>query len=296
MINSRSIINRCSLCSSENIKPLYEDIVRMGHAYDIYKCHDCGLAVTCPFPEQQHLSELYSPSTYRAHDKRFIYPVELMIKRFNNSRLNGVREFCSKGRILDIGCARGLILNAAKDDGWETFGLEFSEETALHAKEVLNLDVRIGDIREAGFEQNTFDVITIWHVLEHIKDPFAAIKECSALLKTGGLIALSVPNFDSWQSKMTGPHWFHIDLPYHFYHFSSSNLSLLLKNNSFKIEKIKYYSFEQNPFGFIQSFLNMLGIRNNYLYDTLKTGELRKMLLSFKYMKDFIITAGQSRI
>jgi 2-polyprenyl-3-methyl-5-hydroxy-6-metoxy-1,4-benzoquinol methylase len=163
-------------------------------------CNRTGMEVcnyeikTEPFPEGAHLLSLYSSDTYRSHEGRFIDSVELFIRRFRRSRLRKIKEYCSRGRILDIGCGRGLMLSMAKEDGWDTYGLEINDETAFHARNEYGLDVRTGSILETGFEAGTFDVITIWHVLEHVEDPVGTIRECHNLLKPGGTLAIAVPN------------------------------------------------------------------------------------------------------
>ena len=101
--------------------------------------------------------------------------------------------------------------------------------------------------------------------------------------------ALPISNFDSLQSRITGRHWFHLDIPYHLYHFSLRNLRLLLENHSFEISKVKHFSFEFNPFGYLQSLLNMCKIRNNLLYDILRSKTIRRSLLAdTKYFKFYV--------
>ena len=177
--------------------------------------------------------------------------------------------------MLEIGCGRGEQLQSARKEEWETFGVEFSDETAYHARVVLGLDVRTGKVEEAGFEANTFDVITLWHVLEHLEDPVGTVRACFDLLKPGGLLVLCGPNFESLQSRVGQSLWFHLDVPFHLYHFSPTSLRCLLQEHPFDIMKIKHFSLEHNPFGFLQSMLNRMGLRRNLLYDTLKMRELR---------------------
>jgi SAM-dependent methyltransferase len=280
----------CPLCNRTGMEVCNYEIKRFGQTYNIYKCLSCDLAVTEPFPEGAHLLSLYSSDTYRSHEGRFIDSVELFIRRFRRSRLRKIKEYCSRGRILDIGCGRGLMLSMAKEDGWDTYGLEFNDETAFHARDEYGLDVRTGSILEAGFESGTFDVITIWHVLEHVKDPVGTIRECHNLLKPGGTLAIAVPNTQSLQAWMSGKYWFHLDIPYHLYHFSTPNIKMLLQNCSFKLEQVKHFSFEQNPFGFLQSIFNVSGIRYNLLYDILKTRDLRVNMGEFKDVIDLLFT------
>lgn len=122
----------------------------------------------------------------------------------------------------------------------------------------------------------SFDVITLFHVFEHTISPQMTINECKRLLKEGGLLVIEVPNLSSLQASIGKKAWFHLDLPHHFYHFSEEGILALLKKNSFSILKVKQFSLEYNPFGWLQTLLNMSGIQENLFYSLLKSRELRK--------------------
>jgi 2-polyprenyl-3-methyl-5-hydroxy-6-metoxy-1,4-benzoquinol methylase len=237
------------------------------------------VGITVPFPSQAELEKLYASNNYRMDDaRRFIPVVESAIRRFRKARFGRISRYVkgSGRRILDVGCARGLMLSMARESGWEPYGLEFSAETARHAREELGLDVRACSIVEAGYEPGFFDIITIWHVLEHIESPAETIEECSKVLSPEGVLVVSVPNFDSLQARISGPKWYHLDLPYHLFHFSLANLRELLEKNSFRVIRVKHFSLEFGPFGFLQSLMSMTGIQRNLLYDFFKTGGLNK--------------------
>lgn len=285
----------CILCkSSVEYQKIFKNYEKDGQFYGVYVCPKCRLGITQPFPDKEQLDKLYSTESYREHQSRFILPVEKLVHFFRISRRKRVEHFIRKGRILDIGCARGVFLSIMRESGWETFGLELNEETASYARNALGLDIRTGRLVDTQFDNEFFDVITVWHVLEHLPDPVLTIKECNRILKSGGLLVVAIPNFDSLQARISGKYWFHIDVPYHLYHFTLKNLSLLLKQSSFKIIKIKHLSFEFNPFGYLQSFLNICGIKNNLLYNILKTRSLRKSSLlnscTFKLYSNLFIT------
>lgn len=254
----------------------YRGLAREGGVYDIYRCPHCGLGKTHPFPERALLEKLYAPTEYRSHDRRFIPPVELLVKHFRKARLRGMKAAgaAGTGRMLDIGCGRGMALQMAREEGWEVYGLEFNEDTAHYPRDVLGMDVRTGGVEDAGFEENSFDVISLWHVLEHLEDPVRTVDACFSLLRPGGLLVLAIPNFDSFQSRLGGGDWFHLDVPFHLYHFSSSSLRSLLERNAFRIVRTSHFSLEQNPFGFLQTMLNRMGLKRNLLYDTLKSRSL----------------------
>ena len=281
----------CPLCNKTDLSPLYSDIEKNCRIYEVLYCPACQTGITKPFPDKEELDALYSSETYRAHDKRFIGPIEGIIKSFRGFRLRSIERYShNKGSILDIGCGRGLFLSLAKERGWMPYGVELNEETAYNAKEVLGMDIRTGELKDAGFEEGSIDVISIWHVLEHLTRPIEALRECRRILRPNGLLVLSVPNLSSIQSHSSGKHWFHLDVPYHLYHFSKEGIIKLLEESGFKILDIGHYSCEYGPFGMLQSILNKAGIRHNLLYDTLKTKDIRGGLR--RHLKDYVIMAS----
>ena len=258
----------------------------------MYVCHGCGLGITHPFPDSDLLAELYSSESYRDRGgSRFIAPVEAVVRGLRTGRLKKIESLSQKGRMLDVGCGRGLMLNHARQTGWETTGVEFNDETAAPARDELGLDIRTGRLSDIGFEKNSFDVITFWHSLEHLGDAVDAVREAARILKPGGLMLVSVPNFESLQSKMSGAGWFHLDVPFHLYHFSASNMKRLLKDCGLEVVREEHFSMEFNPFGFVQSTLNMVGIRHNLLHDILRIGSLRPKGVEKASAGDTYITA-----
>ena len=287
---SYSADQSCVLCNSAvGYQKKFNRFEKDNRSYEIIICPGCRLWITQPFPDQEHLDSLYSTNNYRKHHSRFVLPAEKIVEFFRKLRCRRIKNLFYKGRILDIGCARGLFLSLMREEGWKTFGLELNDNTAHHARNVIGLDVKSGNLSDAHFGVQSFDVITIWHVLEHLSDPILTINECNRILKKGGKLVIAVPNADSLQAKISGRFWFHLDVPYHLYHFNVRNLCLLLERFSFKINKIRHFSFEFNPFGYLQSFLNISRIEHNLLYNLLKTKSIRKSLLSRTRRSKFIM-------
>jgi len=111
--------------------------------------------------------------------------------------------------------------------------------------------------------------------LEHLKNPKEVLAECSRLLRKDGLLIISVPDLRSPQFTLGKENWFLLDLPFHLFHFTEEGLGKLLRKNGFKVKQIKRFNLEYSPFGWLQTMLNVSGIRFNLLYDLLKTRELR---------------------
>ena len=159
-------------------------------------------------------------------------------------------------KILDVGCGRGNFLKASKQLGFECCGIEIDEFGSLDlGKDIIFLR---GHLEDLPIQEGTFDAVSIWHVLEHTLNPAAAIKKAAQVLRPGGIIAIAVPNFGSFQSYVFGGYWFHLDLPRHVYHFSKDALVSKLREHNLEPIKISTASIGQNCFGFIQSSLNLL--------------------------------------
>ena len=125
--------------------------------------------------------------------------------------------------------------------------------------------------------EEKFDVITLWHVLEHVENPDMLLKKLKMLLDKNGLLVMSVPNIQSFQFYIFGRNTFHLDIPRHLVHYSPRTIEKLLKKSGFGIKGLNYYSIEYNPFGFIQSFLNSIGCEFNFLYNVVKRGYKRRV-------------------
>jgi SAM-dependent methyltransferase len=164
--------------------------------------------------------------------------------------------------------------------GWKVAGTEYNEETAESINKIYKVNVVAGNPGDWGFPPGSFDVVTMNHVLEHMSAPEKTISECSRVLREGGLLVVAVPNITSLQSLIGKHLWFHLDIPYHIYHFSEMGLSSLIEKHGFQLLKIRRFDLEYNPFGWLQTLLNVTGIRKNLLYDLLKNIKTRNILIS----------------
>ena len=272
---AKSAFPTCSFCDQQIEKIVFENITKFGRRYNIFECLPCQAWITSPKPSIRELSKLYSTGNYRAKTgKRFIPILEIIIRFLTIRKRDRIKRYFSRGRILDIGCGRGLFLNLMKEDGWAVTGQEFDEKSASYARNNYGIDVHTGDM--AGkFENESFDVVNINHVLEHMEEPGETLSECNRILKKGGLLVVAVPNIDSLQAKFGNKNWFQLDIPFHLYHFSSKGVVGLIESKLFNVDLIRHFKFEYNPFGWLQTLLNVSGIRENHLYDLLKSSDLK---------------------
>lgn len=264
--------NVCAVCKgADTFEPVFGNIVIDRRPFDIHACKFCGLGKTVPLLDDDELSRLYSSDAYRFADaKRFPRFIEEALKYITAGRCGRVERFApAQGRLLDIGCGRADFLAMMKKRGWNPTGIEVDERIQGRG-ERMGLDLRNGRLDDTAFEDNEFDAVTMWHVFEHMNNPLDVIGECARILKQGGLIVIAVPNAASLQSVTTGKDWFHLDPPFHLYHYSLDNIAALLEGNGFSVKKVRQFSFEYAPFGFFQSILNAAGFGRNLFYDFLR--------------------------
>lgn len=283
----------CALCGKTSEKIVFADLIKRNTKYNVYECLHCQVWITHPIPSQEELSKLYSTGNYRAKTgKRFNPVLEKIIRYLTTRKRDRIKKYINTGRILDIGCGRGFFLNIMKKDEWEVTGYEFDEKSASYAVNNYGIDVHVGAI-ENRFKTGSFDVVNINHVLEHLTNPGEVLTDCHRILKKGGLLVIAVPNTDSLQAKFGKEKWFQLDLPCHLYHFSTKSLLDLIEQRNFKVDLVRHFKFEYNPFGWLQTILNISGIRENHFYDLLKSSELRKRadekLSAFGYLKTFLL-------
>jgi len=250
--------------------------------FSIVQCRTCRIAITFPVIPSDEMGRYYPPAYYGTGNRRFNPLFEWLVTIFRRRRVRKIERFVAKGRALDIGCGRGITLRQLKEDGWEVSGVEISETAAAQARSVLGDTIFVGDVLDAPWRSDSFDVINIWHVLEHLPDPTAVLAKSRTLLRPGGLLVVAVPNFESFQARFAGRQWFHLDVPRHYWHFGEKNLRALLEERGFAIQETSHFSLEQNPYGWIQSLLNRLGFPFNLLYDLLKQESARNVVHPFR--------------
>ena len=266
--------DRCPVCGTAAPAKLF-DSVEPG--FDVRKCFSCGLGRTWPVVDGEKIGDFYPKTYYGKENVRFNPIFEFLTRLFRKRRANVVRERVPLGPVLDVGCGRGFILSYLKSLGYQAHGTEFSETAAWHARNVLGLEIETGDFLTSPHQKNLYNAVIFWHSLEHLPRPVEAIARARELLKEGGLLSVAVPNFDSLQARVFGRYWFHLDIPRHYFHFGRQTLEAVLMRHHFNVVQVDHFSFEQNPYGWLQSFYNCLGFDNNFLYSLLKNKTARTL-------------------
>lgn len=230
----------CPVCDEGNLEPSGEikDYFLSGEIFQMYRCMNCGLLFTNPRPEKKDLGRYYQSDDYFSHSKKkkglitFLYD---SVKKYAlNQKYRLISKYKKQGSILDIGCATGEFLHYFKNQGWVTIGIEPAEQPRKFAIENYSLEVKpeetIGKLNPGSF-----DVITMWHVLEHVPDLNQRMKEIHRLLKDDGLLTIALPNYLSWDANHYKGFWAGYDIPRHLYHFTPNTISKLLKKFNFSL-------------------------------------------------------------
>ncbi len=250
-----------------------------GERFEVASCGACGLARTVPCPDESRLADYYPQSYYGAlAARRFPAGVEWLQRRLYGARARAVEQVAGgAGRVLDVGCGRGFLLDAFRRRGWEVQGTELDERSAAHAREALGVPVHVGPPGSEPWPDAHFDAVVLWHVLEHLSDPAAALARARRLLRSGGVLMVGVPDFGSPEARLARQGWFHLDVPRHVCHPSAGWLAAALDEAGFEVRRSSWFAPEYDCFSLVQSAENRLGLPHNLLYDVLR-GKSAKLL------------------
>jgi len=253
-------INQCINCSGSNFSFVYaakDRFHKLPGKFEIVRCQECGIYYTNPQLPENAIEEYY-PENYICFVptideesnslKRFDQLVAMSKRRKQIEK----RIVGNVGKILDVGCATGIFLNEMKNHGWDCYGVEPNEKAALYAREKLDVPINNGTLDDSQFPDNYFDVITLWDVLEHVREPNVTLAECYRIIKPGGLIFLSLPNSNSVERHIFNQYWLGWDVPRHYRTYDNKNITEYLRKQNYQNIKVK--SFFGHHGAFMLSF------------------------------------------
>jgi SAM-dependent methyltransferase len=174
-------------------------------------------------------------------------------------------------RVLDFGCGNGMFLQHLSMLGkYHLYGHEIEGIAAQRAAAVKELTLKVGVLQENDYPEEFFDAITMYHVWEHLEKPKQVLTILSNSLKKDGLMVLSFPNIKSLQARLFKGRWYHLDPPRHLSFYGVNDIIRIMKEQGFVLMSKRWFSFEQNPYGWVQSILNCFFRKREILYERLK--------------------------
>lgn len=236
-------INNCPVCNSTQFSPFLGciDHTVSRETFQIVECNSCKFKFTNPRPEENKLGNYYKSETYISHSntsKGIINSAYQTVRKYTLlKKLQLISQYYKTGKILDIGCGTGEFLSVCKNAKWNTLGIEPDNDARKKAIENHGLDVR-EEVALKALKDEEFDIISMWHVLEHVPRLNERIEDLKRLIKPNGIIIIAVPNLTSLDAKIYKEHWAAYDLPRHLYHFSPQDIESVFKKHDLKVVKI----------------------------------------------------------
>jgi SAM-dependent methyltransferase len=279
----------CPLCGAARATPLWQEpdvVLGVPGRFAVARCADCGLLYQNPRVRVDDLPRLYpahyspytrNPDGERAladgSDVRGVLATRLGYRHLAvtttwRSRLTGrlrrrrieknFPPWVGQGRLLDVGCATGRFLQRMKSIGWRVSGIEFDPAAAGIAKTVTS-DIVVGDPATVSMPEHSFDLITAFHVIEHLPDPLRALRNMFGWLAPGGLMIVEVPNAGGWGGRLFRRYWSGLDYPRHLVHFTPATMGAMIERAGGEVVAVRYWS---SPRYFTRSVRHWLGSRH----------------------------------
>lgn len=255
----------CNLCQSKEYSKVYEagDFhLDIPIVFQLVRCNKCGLLFVNPRATKETIS-IYYPDEYSSyHSYTGTHTLAGYLQnKFLDLRINNIKKLIgNSGKILEIGCATGELLNGLRKAGnFEVYGVDFSDYAAKIARAKYNLNVQTGFLDNIKFEDNFFNLVIMKHVFEHQYNPFETLQEIQRILKPGGYVLNIIPNIDSVEAKLFGKYWHSLDLPRHLYHFPQKTLKPFYQKAGIEILEIKYDFAPNDIIGSLSNLCKAIG-------------------------------------
>jgi len=265
----------CPICGEDKTELIYkvrECTGKYQEIFNLVQCKKCKLAYVNPRPSKEELLRYYPEESYYAYKEvknkinfknkiknllleiaggysiknyKFFVKygiIQKILKRLSSHLLLCVVPFKKEGKLLDVGCGNGSFLMWHKTRGWDVLGIDISK-SACDLCEKKGIKVFKGELQDAKIESESFDVVTLIQVLEHLHDPIGTLKEINRVLKNDGLLIIGVPNYGCFDRKILGKKWPFLEIPRHLYHFDIGVLRNILDLNGFNIIEIRGKGF-----------------------------------------------------
>ncbi len=227
----------CPICRADSKK-----IIFTKNDYTLVRCGRCDVAYIGNPPSEDYLKQFYS---FKTGYQQNLVDEDSPESKFHakNARITYslLQRQRKSGKILDVGCSAGYFLKEAHLHGWEAHGIEYSADTASIAARIPGLSIQCGTLENSNYEPKSFDVISLWDVIEHLTDPVGMTNSVHRILRDDGILAISTPNIDGLFPKLSYrvanrlDYWPHPEPPHHLLQFSKQTLTELLHQAGFEI-------------------------------------------------------------
>jgi len=230
----------CPICVSSQSDRLMEcpalRLTSTDLRFTLRRCRQCGLVFTSPRPDAAEMDLLYGNQYFPSKSS----PWAAFINRAAvHERTTFIRKHVPRGSILDIGCGLGGFLMDLPADKFDGYGLEPYHGLFASVPERIRSRIKFESFDRASFPESSFDLVTLWHVLEHMPEPVACLKKTYSLVKPGGCLILEVPNLASVEARWLAHNWYHLDVPYHFWHFTPQTFRTIIAKAGFEIQSLQ---------------------------------------------------------
>jgi len=230
---------------------LFETTPRTFH---LSRCAACDSLFLDPLPEPAEIATFYPPTYWWKSSSTVLKRFEMLYRR---AVLRDHFTFIVKAarhvppgprplRLLDVGCGSGTLLGLLKTQGFDVLGLDYSREAADIASLEHAVQVVVGSLDEAHFEDASFDLVTLFHVMEHVPNPREVVAEIRRILKPSGRLVIQVPNIGSWQYRLFGEKWYGLDIPRHVIDYSNRSMQELLRRGGFGVHRVRHFNLRDN--------------------------------------------------
>ena len=233
----------CPVCDQDKTTPFLTciDNTVSRETFSIVQCSSCGFKFTNPRPEEDKLGNYYKSEGYVSHSntkKGFVNSTYQTVRKYTLlKKLQLISSYFKTGNLLDIGCGTGEFLNTCKQAKWSVVGIEPSADARRMGIDNFGVDVR-DEAEINNLESGSFDIITMWHVLEHVPNLNERIEDLRRLIKPNGIIIIAVPNCNSLDATIYKESWAAYDVPRHLYHFTPKDIESVFKKHELKLFRI----------------------------------------------------------
>ena len=242
-------MNSCPICTSEmKFKFTTKDYLVSGEPFDIVECEICSLRITTPFPGKEIIGNYYSSDDYISHNDKVSGIFDSIYRFVRTYQLNKKKKLIGRyfnktnGKILDIGCGTGDFLQHMKENHWNINGVDTSNKARKIVKKKLN--IKVMDPQDWINNNEKYDVITCWHSLEHVHEPWVYLDKIKKSLTLDGFLIVALPNYQSTDAKIYKEFWAAYDTPRHLYHFTIKSMNKTINPHGLNIESIYRMNFD----------------------------------------------------